>query len=239
MWSAHRAVLLGSIPARRLHPPREEVGLEVEGLHPGHSPTLARRTHRRRLVRRWRSLGVRRHWQCGAHRRLKQHTAQPELRLADPVREQPIMAKALEASGQDMEQEPPDELDSIEGHQPLTVAMGVVLPSKGHPPLLQGQQAPIRDRHAMRITRQILQHLSRTTPGWLGIHHPLRGPEGGQELLPPRGMREGVTLPLQRQGTCRVCLTEQGEEQTTEHPTQDTDREEECWPTGYPLGPIG
>ena len=56
MWSAHRAVLLGSIPARRLHPPREEVGLEVEGLHPGHSPTLARRTHRRRLVRRWRSL---------------------------------------------------------------------------------------------------------------------------------------------------------------------------------------
>ena len=103
MWSAHRAVLLGSIPARRLHPPGEEVGLAAEGFHPGHPPTLARRTHRRRLVRRWRRLGVRRHRPCGAYRRLKQHAAPPELRLADPVREQPIMAEALEASGQDME----------------------------------------------------------------------------------------------------------------------------------------
>ena len=41
------------------------------------------------------------------------------------------MAETLEDRGQDMEQEPPDELDSIEGHEPLTVAMGVVLPSKG------------------------------------------------------------------------------------------------------------
>ena len=211
----------------------------MEGFHPGHPPTLARRTHRRWLGQRWRRLGVRRHRPCGASRLLKQHAAQPELRLAAPVRAQPIMAEALEASRQDMEQEPPDELDGIEGHQAGAVPMGVVLPSKGHPPVLQGQQAPMRDRHAMRRTRQILQHLSRTTGGWLGLHHPLRGPEGGQELLPPRGMREGVALPLQRQGTCRVGLTEQGEEQTTEPPTQDTDREEECWPTGYPLGPIG
>src|SRR5262249_19054704 len=42
-WSAHCDVLSGSIPARRLHPPREEVGLAVEGFHPEHPPTLARR----------------------------------------------------------------------------------------------------------------------------------------------------------------------------------------------------
>ena len=109
------------------------------------------------------------------------------------------MAKALEASGQDMEQEPPDELDSIEGHQPVTVAMGVVLPSKGHPPLLQGQQAPIRDRHAMRITRQILQHLSRPTP-WVAWHTPpTPWPGGGPGIAATARMREGVTLPLQRQ----------------------------------------
>ena len=33
----------------------------------------------------------------GAHRLLKQHSTQPELRLADTVREQPIMAETLEA----------------------------------------------------------------------------------------------------------------------------------------------
>jgi len=35
-----------------------------------------------------------------------------------------------------MEQEPPDELDRIEGHQPLTVAMGIVFPAKGHSSVL-------------------------------------------------------------------------------------------------------
>ena len=189
MWLAHRpahhAVLLGSIPARRLHPPGAEVGLAAEGFHPGHPPTLARRTHRRWLVRRWRRWGVRRHRPCGASRLLKQHAAQPELRLAAPVREQPIMAEALEASRQDMEQEPPDELDGIEGHQSVAVPMGIIFPPQGHPPVLQGHQTTIRDRHAMRRAREILQYLSRTTGGWLGIHHPLRGLEGTQELLPP------------------------------------------------------
>jgi hypothetical protein len=48
------------------------------------------------------------------------------------------MTETLKASGQDMEQEPPEELDGIEGHQPLTVAMGIVFPPKGHPPIRQG-----------------------------------------------------------------------------------------------------
>jgi len=139
MWLAHRpthhAVLLGSIPARRLHPLGEEVGLAAAGFHPGHPPTLAHRTHRHRLVRRWKRLGVRRHWPCGAFRLLKQYAAQPELRLAAPVREQPILAETLEARGQDMEQAPPDELDGIEAHQSVAVAMGIVFPPKGHPPI--------------------------------------------------------------------------------------------------------
>ena len=73
-----------------------------------------------------------------------------------------------------MEQEPPDELDRIEGHQPLTVAMGIVFPPKGHPSVLEREEAPIRDGHAVCIACQILQHRPRATPGWLGIHHPLR-----------------------------------------------------------------
>src|SRR5262245_7413380 len=66
------------------------------------------------------------------------------------------MTEPLEAGGQDMKQEPPDELDGIEGHEPLTVAMSIVFPPKGHPPVLERQQAPIRDRYAMGIAREIL-----------------------------------------------------------------------------------
>ena len=149
------------------------------------------------------------------------------------------MAEALEAGGQDMQQEAPDEFDGIKGHQSLTVAMGIVFPPKGHPPVLERQQATIRDRHAMRRAREILQDLARTTGGWLGIHHPLRGLEGGQELLPPWRIGERLALPLQQQGALRVCLTEPGEEQPAKHATQHTDRQEEGWSTGSPLSPIG
>jgi hypothetical protein len=239
MWSAHRAVLLGSIPARRLHPSGEEFGLEAQGLHPAHPPALTRGTHRRRLVGCWSRCGVRRHRRCGAHRLLEQHPAPLELRLAAPVREQPIMTETLEAGGQDMEQEAPDELDGIEGHEPVTVAMGIVFPPKGHPTVLERQQATIRDRYAMGIAREILQHWPRATNRRLRIHHPFCGPKGIQELLPPRVLSEGVASPLQRQSACRVRLLEPGQEQTTEHPTQDTDREEEGRSTGSPLGPIG
>ena len=111
-----------------------------------------------------------------------------------------------------MEQEPPDELDGIEGHQALAVPMGIIFPPKGHPPVLQRQQAPIRDRHPMRITREILQHRPRATHGGLGLDHPFCTPEGVQKLLPPRVLREGVALPLQRQSACRVCLMEPGQD---------------------------
>jgi len=138
-----------------------------------------------------------------------------------------------------MEQEPPDELEGIEGHQALAVPMGIIFPPKGHPPVLQRQQAPIRDRHTMRIAREILQYLSRTASGWLGIHHPLRGLKGAQELLPPLRSGERVALSLQPQGPFCIGLLEHGQEQPTEYAAQDTDWEEERGPTGDPLRPIG
>ena len=88
------------------------------------------------------------------------------------------MAETLEASGQDMEQEASDELDGIERHPPLTIAMGIVFPPKGHPPVLERQQAPSRDRHTMSITRERLQHRPRATSRGLGIDHPVCGAEG-------------------------------------------------------------
>ena len=117
--------------------------------------------------------------------------------------------------------------------------MHIVLPPKGHPPVLQREPATIRDRHARRIAREILQDLSRTTGGWLGLHHPLCALEGAQELLPPLWMGARVAWPLQHQGPFHVHLTEHGQEQTTEYATQNPYWEEERRPTSDPLRPIG
>src|SRR5262245_369468 len=73
-------------------------------------------------------------WQSLQRLRKPIYTEWPKLQL--PCH-RAIMAEPLEAGGQDMEQEPPDEFDGIEGHEPSTVAMGLIFPPKGHPPVLQ------------------------------------------------------------------------------------------------------
>jgi len=39
--------------------------------------------------------------------------------------------------------------------------------------ILKRNQALVGDRHAMSITRQVLQDLVRSTKGWFGVNHPL------------------------------------------------------------------
>jgi hypothetical protein len=207
-------------------------------LHPAHPPALARRTHRR-LVQRGSRCGGRRPRRGGAHRRLEPPPAPLALRLAAPVREQPIMAEALEAGGQDRQPEAPAACDGIQGQQSLTVAMGIVFPPQGHPPILEGQPAPMRDRHALGRARELLQHRPRATHRGRGLDHPCCGPAGAQARLPPRVRSEEVASPRQRQSACRVRRREPGQEETTAHPTQDTDWEEDGRSTGLPLCPVG
>ena len=132
----------------------------------------------------------------GARRRLEQRPTHPELGLTDTVGQQTIMPNPLEAAGQDMEEEPPKKLDCVQRHRPVAIPVGRVFPAKRHPPVLECQQAAICDRHAMGIAREILQHRPRAAEGWVGLHHPLGGPEGAQELLPPCGVSEGIAVPL-------------------------------------------
>ena len=82
-----------------------------------------------------------------------------------------------------MEQEPPDKFDGIERHQSLTVAMGIVFPPKGHPPLLQCQQAPIRDRHTMRITREILENVFWASEGRSDFNYPSSSTQFAKETI--------------------------------------------------------
>src|SRR5262249_48500553 len=86
-------------------------------------------------------------------------------------------------------------LAGVERHRPVAVAMGIVCPAQRHLPVLECQQAAIGDRHALGIAREILQHRPRAAAGWFRIPHPVRGPKGMQELLPPRVLREGGQRP--------------------------------------------
>jgi hypothetical protein len=80
---------------------------------------------------------------------------------------------ADETSRQDVLGESSEELARREGHLPLLVAMCVVLPAEGHTLAIEGQQAMIADRNAMRIPSQIAKHLGRSAKCGFRVYDPI------------------------------------------------------------------
>lgn len=144
-----------------------------------HPPNVARRTDisRGRWRRRGRGRINGRADVSGAPWCLPEDTStERQLDRAYPIREEPIVANPLEATGQNMEEKPSEEFDGVEGHRALPIAALVILPSERHLAIGTGEEPPIGDRPSMCIAGQVLEH--RLGPGqWrLGIDDPLRLP---------------------------------------------------------------
>ena len=69
------------------------------------------------------------------------------------------MANADEPLGQDVEQEPSDELVRGQPHHLGTMVVGIILPAEKHLVVLQGHQAGVGNGDAMGIAAQIAKHL--------------------------------------------------------------------------------
>lgn len=183
-----------------------------EGLDHQHTARLTAGTHRGpERSRRVRALGdaerLGGRWPP-RHGQPEQLTAPGELGLADTVGEEAIMSDSWAPTGEPMEQEPPEKLDGIEGHQPLTMALGGVLPATGHPSVLSREEATLRDRHARRrACARFPDPLGRPT-GPLRIHPPLVAAPVLEEPRPPRGLGQGLARPRQRQDSAGRGLPE-------------------------------
>lgn len=95
-----------------------------------------------------------------------------ELALAAGVGEEPVVADANEALREDVEQEPATELGKRERERP-GAATAVVLVTQCHDPIVDVKQPMVRDRDAMRVAREVREHMVRAVEGWLGIDDPL------------------------------------------------------------------
>ena len=108
--------------------------------------------------------------------------------LAGGAGEQAVVADAVKALGQDVEQEAPDELVGAERHDLLPFGTGaaVVLVAEGHPGLVEVEEAAVRDGDAVGVAGEIGQHGLRSAEGALGIDDPV-GP--AQRREDRRGVR--------------------------------------------------
>jgi len=88
-----------------------------------------------------------------------------------------VMADALEAVGQNVEQEAADELGGCKRHELDARAVAVVLPTEGNMIIRDLEETMIGDGDAVRIAAQIAQNLLRPGKGLLAIDHPVQLPD--------------------------------------------------------------
>ena len=103
----------------------------------------------------------------------EEHTAGLETFLPVPVAQEPEVAYLHEPVGEDVEEEPPDELGSLEGHDLLFVTVGIILPEEGDLAILRTDDAVVRDRDPVGVPPEVAEDGLWPVEGRLGVDHPL------------------------------------------------------------------
>ena len=101
------------------------------------------------------------------------------------VGKEPVVADAVEALGQHVQQEAPDELVRVKPHRlPAARAVdAIVLPAERDAGVVGCNEAAVRDGDTMGVTGEIAQHLLGPCERRLAIDHPLDAPQRGDEAL--------------------------------------------------------
>ena len=76
------------------------------------------------------------------------------------------------ARGQNVKQEPSDELVCLEGHGLLAVVVGIISPQEGNIAVLDGNDAVIADRDSVGISAEVLKNTHGAIEGRLAIDDP-------------------------------------------------------------------
>ena len=93
--------------------------------------------------------------------------------LPAAIGEEAKEANADKASGENVEQKPPQELLGGQGHLPLFALACVVFPSKGDLAIAKVYDPVVGDGHAMGIASQVVEYVFRSPKGPLGVDHPV------------------------------------------------------------------
>jgi hypothetical protein len=128
-----------------------------------------------------------------------------------------------------MQEKPSEELDRVEGHDPLTIAPLIVFPSERYLTVLQNDQAPLGDGHTMGVARQILEALVRPCQWRFGIDDPLHLPQRRKKLAPGLWSAPLLALSLHAEVVLRGCLPQRRQERAPKASAEDADREKEAF----------
>ena len=90
-----------------------------------------------------------------------------ELLCAMAIAQEPIVADAMKAFGQDVQQEAADELVGGDGHDLLPIVVAIVLPGEADLAVLDVAQAAVGNGDAVRIASDVIENLFGPAKGGL------------------------------------------------------------------------
>ena len=96
--------------------------------------------------------------------RVEQPATERELGGALAVGEEAVVADAMEAVRQGVQQEAADELVGVKRHELGLAVMAIILPAEGDLGVGQADQAGVGDGDAVRVSAEIGEHLSGGPP---------------------------------------------------------------------------
>src|SRR5262245_14438379 len=96
-----------------------------------------------------------------------------EFRLPHPVGQEAEVPQPVEATRWDVEHQPPQEFDGVQGQRAQTMAALVILVAKGYPAVLEGYKAVVGDGHAMGVAGQVGEDVLGGLEGLFGVDAPL------------------------------------------------------------------
>src|SRR3954465_13644695 len=132
------------------------------------------------------------------------------------IAEETVMADAMKAVRQGMQQETPNELIGRQGHHLALAVMPVIAPTEADLPVCHIDQPAVRDGDAVRIATEIGQDRRGAGKGAFGVDYPLRAPQFAEAVGEDRrGSETG-----QRAEECQSAGIEGGPQLLQEQPTE-------------------
>ena len=150
--------------------------------------------------------------------------------LAAGAGKQPVVADAVEALRQHVEQEAPDELAWIERHGPVSLVpvAAVVLVAEGHAGLVERDQPAVGDGDAVGVARQIGEHGLGSGEGRLGVDEPVLLAQRRQESSEGAPVAKACMVAEELQPAGRMGLGELGQEEPPEQLGEHAHGQEEA-----------
>src|SRR5579884_420371 len=148
----------------------------------------------------------------------KKLAAVRQLLFAVSIAKESIVANAMEATGQNMEQKSADEFLRQEGHGFLLIVVTIVTPAEFYVAIFDIHEPMIGDGHTVGVTTDVIHDLLGTAERRFGVNNPFRSPRLSE--ITGKGLR--ISKCFQRSEELQLAGIEGFLQVLQEQPTEQT-----------------